>query len=282
MVLEALTNPVQAEQRPWQMFFLGILFTLVAIIFSLWIFQGQASLVMVFLIVMAALPIIYNTIKLEEQKDEEGFSEKHLMKEHAKALSVFMFLFLGITIAIATVYVFIPNSYIDVTFGVQNQAIMDVNSEVSGRVVSPSILPVIFFNNVKVLIFCVLFAFVFGAGAIFILTWNASVIGVALGNFIRVKLAELASASGYTSISHYFSAFSLGVLRYATHGVFEILAYFIAGLAGGLISVSIIRNHFGTKKFEKVLFDSSGLLLLSFGVLFAAGLIEVYVTPLFF
>lgn len=282
MVLEALTTPIRAEQRPWQMFFLGILFTLVGIIFSLWIFQGQASLVMVFLIVMASLPIIYNTIKLEEEKDEEGHKEYHLLKEHAKALSVFMFLFCGITLAIAVVYVFVPQGYIDTLFGVQAQAIEDVNVQVAGRVVSPSVLPVIFFNNLKVMIFCVLFAFVFGAGAIFILTWNASVIGVALGNFVRVKLSELAQGAGLTSVSHYFSAFSLGVVRYATHGVFEILAYFIAGLAGGLISVSLIRNHLGTKKFERVLFDSSGLLLISVVVLFLAGIVEVYVTPLFF
>lgn len=282
MVLEALTNPLRAEQRPWQMFFLGILFSVVAIVFSLWIFQGQASLVMVFLIVMASLPIVYNTIRFEERKDEAGYSEAYLLREHAKALSEFMFLFAGITLTIATIYVFIPSDYLDVTFGVQSQAIEDVNVQVAGYVVNPEVLPVIFFNNVKVLIFCVLFAFVFGAGSLFILTWNASVIGVALGNFIRVKLAEFAQVAGFPTLAHYFSAFSLGILRYATHGFFEILAYFIAGLAGGLISVSLIRNNFGTRKFEKVLFDASGLLLISLVVLFFAGLVEVYVTPIFF
>lgn len=282
MVLEALTNPLKAEQRPWQMFFLGILFSLVGIVFSIWIFQGQASLVMVFLIVMASLPIVYNTIRLEEHKDEEGHAEAYLLKEHAKALSEFMFLFAGITITIAGVYVFVPPTHLDLIFDVQTQAIEDVNVEVGGHVVNPSVLPIIFFNNVKVLIFCVLFAFVFGAGSLFILTWNATVIGVALGNFIRVKLAEFAAVTGFTSISHYFAAFSLGILRYATHGVFEILAYFIAGLAGGIISVSIIRNSFGTPKFERALFDSSGLLLISLVVLFFAGIVEVYITPLFF
>ncbi len=282
MVLEALITPLEAEKRPWQMFFLGILFAVVGIGFSVWVFEGQSSLVMVFLIVMAAIPIFYNTLRLEEKKNEEESGEFHLLKEHAKALSVFMFLFAGITLTCAAIYIFVPELYLNTLFTVQSQAIMDVNSRVAGNVINPEALPLIFLNNLKVLIFCIIFAFVYGVGAIFILVWNASVIGVALGGFVRSHVEEAATTLGYAGLSQYFHAVSLGIIRYSTHGVFEILAYFVAGLAGGLISISVVRHNFGTPLFDKTLLDSVGLLMISLFFLFVAAVMEVYVTPLFF
>ncbi len=221
-------------------------------------------------------------MRLEERKDEIECTESYLLKEHAKALSSFMFLFFGIVVACAMVYVFMPQDSLPSLFNVQTQAIMDVNSRMSGDIINPDALPLIFLNNLKVLIFCILFAFVYGVGAIFILVWNATVIGVALGDFIRTQLSSLASLLGYLSLSHYFQVISLGILRYATHGIFEILAYFIAGLAGGIISISIVRHNFGTAKFDRILLDSAGLLIISLVVLFVAAVVEVYVTPLFF
>jgi len=101
MVLEALINPLSAEKRPVQMISLGILYATVAIWLSLWIFYEHASLVMVFLTVFASIPIVYNTIKLEEKKDERMGDEVTLLKEHWKALEVFLFLFIGYSIGYA-------------------------------------------------------------------------------------------------------------------------------------------------------------------------------------
>jgi uncharacterized membrane protein SpoIIM required for sporulation len=60
------------------------------------------------------------------------------------------------------------------------------------------------------------------------------------------------------------------------------LAFFTAGLAGGIISVAVIRHHILTKKAHNIILDSWLLILLSVGLLFFAALVEVYVTPLFF
>jgi len=134
----------------------------------------------------------------------------------------------------------------------------------------------------KVLIFCILFSFLYGAGAIFILTWNASVIATAIGNFIRTNLAYYASKTGIVKYGFYLQITSLSLLRYLTHGIPEILAYFVGGLAGGIISVAVINERFGTKRFEKIVLDSSDLILLAVLLLIIAALIEVYVTPLLF
>src|SRR3989338_9805513 len=110
MVLESLINPFKAEKKPWEMFFIGFAYSSVAILLSMWIFKQHASLVMVFLTVMACIPLIYSTIKLEEEKDLIIKKEKILLKEHGRALSFFIFLFFGITISFTVWYTFLPQS----------------------------------------------------------------------------------------------------------------------------------------------------------------------------
>ncbi|MEK6950071.1 MAG: stage II sporulation protein M [Nanoarchaeota archaeon] len=283
MVLESLLNPLRAEKKPWEMFFIGAVYSSVAILLSLWIFKDQTSLIMVFLTVMACIPIVYSTMKLEESKDLSILDERALMREHNKAIIFLMFLFFGITVSFVFWYVFIPPDMLGFVFDKQIATIQAINNKVSGNAYEQfGIFSKIFFNNVKVLSFSVLFAFIYGAGAIFILTWNASVIGTAIGNFVRVNLSEYAGLLGFDKFASYLNIFSLGLLRYALHGIPEIMAYFYGGLAGGIISVAIAKKHYKDKKFSHILFDASELLIIAMAFLLVAAFIEVYLTPIFF
>lgn len=272
MVFESLINPKKAERKAWEMFFIGLFYSSIAVLLSIWIFRDHASLVMVFLTVLASIHLVYGVLQLEEEKDIEIKEEKLLIKEHGRALSFFVFLFLGFVVSFSLWYIFLPSSLIPDVFGVQQQTITDVNTQVTGKAIDTTgMLSRIFFNNMKVMIFCLLFSFFYGSGAIFILSWNASVIGAAIGSFVR------------NSISHgFFSIFSAGLLRYLTHGIPEILAYFMAGLAGGIISVAVIRHEFGSERFRHILTDSVDLITLAVFVLFLASLIEVFITPALF
>ncbi len=272
MVFESLINPKKAEKKPWEMFFIGLFYSSLAVLLSIWIFRDYASLVMVFLTVMASIHLVYGVLQLEEEKDMEIKEEKLLIKEHGKALSFFVFLFLGFVVSFSLWYVFLPAPLLSDVFGVQQQTISDINTQVTGEAIgTTTILSKIFLNNIKVMVFCLLFSFFYGSGAIFILSWNASVIGAAVGSFVR------------NSISHGFiSVFSVGLLRYLTHGIPEIIAYFMAGLAGGIISIAVIKHEFGSERFKHVLVDSVDLVTIAVFVLFLAGLIEVYITPVLF
>ena len=283
MVLETIINPITAEKKPWEMFFIGLVYSSIAILLSFWIFHEHTSLVMVFLTTMACVPLVYNVIKLEEKKDVVISEETTLLREHGKVISFLLFLFLGFTVSFALWYTFLPADLTQNAFSVQTQTIANINSGVTGSFFQNfNILTKIFFNNVKVLIFCILFAFIYGVGAIFILTWNASVIGAAIGNFIRTGISAEASMLGLAGAAKYFHIFSLGLLRYAIHGVPEIGAYFIGGLAGSIISIAVIRHDLGTKKYEKIILDSSDLIIIAIVILFLAALLEVFVTPLLF
>ena len=273
MVLESLLTPLEAENKLKRVFIFGFIYTIVGAFLSLWIFRDGASLVMVFLTVVATIPLIYLTLKFEEKKDLEIESERILIKEHGKALKVFMYLFFGMIIGYSLLFIFLPAETADTLFQSQVNTIKAINSNISGNVTIIDILLKILLNNIKVLFFTILFAFFYGAGAIFILTWNASVIGAAVGNFVRTRVL---------SFIDYFHIIPLGILRYMTHGFFEILAYFIGGLAGGIISVAVINHDINSDRFTHILKDSLDLILLAIIVLMFAALVEVFITPVIF
>ncbi len=126
-------------------------------------------------------------------------------------------------------------------------------------------------NNSRVLVICLIFSFLFGFGALFILVWNASVISAALTRFV-VELYTSAPVLG--SI--------IGLLRFFTHGLFEIAAFFIAGLAGGILSFGILNHELGTNAFRTTFFDFLQLLVFALILLVFAAAVEVWITPLLF
>lgn len=283
MVLESLISPFKAEKKPWELFFLGALYGSIAIFISIQIFESMAGLIAVFLTVLACVPLIYNALKLEEQKDTLGYTETTLLKEHSKMLIFLLFLFLGVVFSFTAWFALLPPNVAHSLFEIQMNTIKNINSNaILGHISSFSLFSKIFLNNIKVLIFCILFSFFYGAGAIFILTWNASVVAVAIGTFIKKHLLNVGITTGLHQVTTYASIVSAGFLRYLIHGIPEIAAYFIGGLAGGIISVAIIKHDFKTENFEKVVLDSANLMVISVLCLFFAALIEVFITPVLF
>jgi uncharacterized membrane protein SpoIIM required for sporulation len=283
VVLENLITAFQAEQKPYKTIFLGFVYTTVAVFLSWMVFQSYASTTMVFLVTMAALPLAYQLITVEEEKDLEGYEESWLLKEHAKALKAFIWMFVGMSVAFMFWYAVLPADMSSTLFQSQRETINALNGRATGFLgADVSLFMKIFLNNTRVVVFCILFSFLYGAGAIFILAWNASIIGAAMGNIIRTSVANMADAVGLSAIAGHFQIVSYALMRYVIHGIPEIAAYFVAGLAGGIISIAIIRHDMGTRKFEHIILDSADLMLIALLLTFIAGILEVWVTPIFF
>ncbi|MEK6852708.1 MAG: stage II sporulation protein M [Nanoarchaeota archaeon] len=288
-MFESLINPKKAERKPYEMFFIGLLYTILSILLANWLFASSSifakhiPIVIVFFIVNFSIPFMFYTIILEEKKDKNVKSELVLLREHGKALAAFTFLFLGFVVAFSAYYVLVPGTAAE-NFRTQIETYCQINSYserqfndcVTTYVTSKSSTSVtssfiakdifdIFQNNFYVMLLSILFSFFFGAGAIFILTWNASVIGAAIGIFAK-SLYNL----------------PIGFLRFMIHGLPEIFAYFVAGLAGGIISVAIIRHDFASDKFKKIMMDALDLIIIAIVILFVSALIEVFITPLLF
>ncbi len=287
-MLEMLINPKKAERNSWEMFFIGLFYASLSILLVNWIF-GQdvvlakySGILIVTFCVMFSMPFVYYVIKLEEGKGIKTKGLIKLLKEHNKALKAFLWLFLGFVVAFSFWYIVLDSgtnnfraqieTYCVINRPANYQECIEQYGVETGKtrtttfLTSTEKLVAIFANNIYVLIFTLVFSLIFGAGAIFVLAWNASVIAAAVGIFSKSSIASL----------------PLGVARYMIHGIPEIGAYFIGALAGGIISVAVIRHDIKSEKFWDVLQDSLNLLILAVVVLFLAALIEVFITPVIF
>ena len=287
MVLEDLIHAKFAEQQPLLVLPLAFLYTSVALFVALWIFPSSAAIVAVFLMTIAAMPLFLDIVVFEKQKEEGSRSYFRDILKFGKAnkeklLPFFIYLFLGMALAIATWFVVLPSNMLNDLFHVQLNTIKEINLSLSsGSAVFSSFFSAILANNLKVLAFSVLFSFIYGAGAMFILAWNASVIGVAIGDAIRSSLAAASKITGGAiGFVSYSSAVSVGLLRYLVHGIPEILAYFIGALAGGMLSIAIAHQEFSTDKFRKTSMDVACLVGLAALLLIISALIEVSISPL--
>jgi uncharacterized membrane protein SpoIIM required for sporulation len=284
-MIEMIISPKRAEQKPWELFFIGLFYATVSLLLVSFVFgndsvlkEGSGLLIVIFTVI-CCLPFVYYLIKFEEGKDLEISRTGKLLKEHSKAIHALMWMFLGLVIAFAFWYLVLPN-YTSTNFNFQIKVFCAINSPanfeyciqqhglspITGNVTRGRLIMNIFANNIYVLIFTILFSLAFGAGAIFVLVWNASVIAAAIGIFSKSSLINL----------------PLGVFRYMIHGVPEISAYFIGALAGGIVSVAVIRRDLRGERIWKVLQDALLLIIIGIIILFLSALVEVYITPILF
>lgn len=111
----------------------------------------------------------------------------------------------------------------------------------------------------------------FGAGATLILSWNASVIAVYLGLVINKFVPTLGTVAAF------LYGIPIGLGSIVLHGVPEILAYFFAGIAGGILSIGLLREKIMSKTFKEVCKDSIAFLLIAEFLIIIAALLEAFV-----
>ncbi len=284
-MIEMIIKPKTAQKCPWKMFFIGLFYASISFLLVSFVFRKDfvlsegSGLLLVIFTVICCLPFVYFIIKLEEGKDIEIDDSGRLIKEHWRALKALMFLFLGFVVAFSFWHILMPEQA-GQNFNFQIKTFCAINSpsnydncisnygvpSLTGSATDVTTFLSIFSNNIYVLIFTILFSLAFGAGAIFILVWNASVIAAAVGIFSKGNFINL----------------PIGLLRYMTHGIPEIAAYFIGALAGGIVSVAVIRKDLRGEGTWKILQDALILIIIAIVILITAGLMEVYLTPIFF
>ena len=291
MILEYYLNPHKLNKSPKMFILLGFVYSSIAMTISYIVFRQYSSLLMVFLTVLALAPIIYASIKHEEQEDLVLHDERDMLVEHAITLKKFMYIFFGLVLSFSLWYVVLPASSINILYDTQVSTLNIMNSpavydysDITAHVIMERfpIFLLILMNNLGVLLSSIVFSLLFGFGAMFILTWNASVIGAAIGETIREGLVYASSYVGASRFIMYFNVVSYGLLKFSLHGIPEILAYFVGGLAGGILFFAVLRHDFASKKFNKIIYDVADLAMIAVFLLIAAAFIEVYITPVLF
>jgi len=123
----------------------------------------------------------------------------------------------------------------------------------------------IFTSNLGVALIFFILSFFYGAGAIFLIVWNASI----FSTFIAFSVQNL--SKGLNNALGLLGAFSLYFIP-------EVGGFLLAGIAGGVISKAVITEHWFSKPFQNVIRDATILLLLAIVLLIIAALLESFVS----
>ncbi len=280
MVLESLSNFKKAEKHPVMLFFVAFITTTLAMFVSYTIFPASSSILTIAFIALVFMPIMHTLfIEEEEQEVEERDTPFSFISTHFDVIHIYSWIFIGLVFTYAFWTVILPDTNTDCEgvgcnvptkekiFAEHN----NVYSNITGKIIGETecfnsntksftnCFELIFLNNSWIMILAVLFSLLWGAGALFLLSWQASVVGFFIGNEILANSLESGIARA---------------ISYLPHGIPEIMAYFVAAIAGGIISAAISKSSFKKHELGVVLVDTVLLILLAFVTLFIGAFIE--------
>jgi len=260
MVLDRLIDAKEALKDPFKTFILGFLVSCISLFISYTMFSQTLGLYTTIIITLASLPFMNRLLRYEEKQDESIMESSTFFQRYSDIILAYIAFFCGMTLAMSISFVILPQSISERIF---HEQITQINI-IRGNFEFGTKFTTIFMNNVSVTILSFLFSFLFGCGAIFILGWNASVLASAIGLIARNQggIKGLPSA----------------VVMFLPHGSFEITAYLIGAIAGGLVSAAVTRKK--SYRFWEIMQDSGKLLLISFLFLIIGALIETSIIVL--
>lgn len=264
MVLESLFPAKKIYNKPLDMLILSFIVSLACIFCSYFIFPAYSGIIFTLLIAVAVSPLIYRVFRIEEDIEDaqaKGKINKTFWDRHDEVIKVFSMFFIGNVLAIFLVAVLLPSSFVNVVFAQQFEEIAAIRSiGATGGAISGAFISMIIANNLKVMSFSFLLSFLFGAGALFILSWNASILAIYLAGFLKEGL---------------FSEFFTQTVGIMPHAPIEIFAYFMSGIAGGMLSVGVIREKLNSKEFLFVFKDSFLMLFIAILAVVIGAFVEV-------
>ncbi|MFH0922436.1 MAG: stage II sporulation protein M [Candidatus Micrarchaeota archaeon] len=293
MVLDYLLSPKKAYKHPWEIAVVAFLFASFGVLAQLFL-PGVRASVIIFTMV-PAIPLIWALLVHEEKEEEKEISvynkwEHHLTRlisgetlankkikpdpsqrytkqysfltHHWRLISIFAFFFLGALLGYLFWFIVMPHSTAQSVFADQLQEIENIrgySTAIMGNVFKASAFDNLLFHNLQVLAVMFLFSLLYGIGSIYMLLWNAAVIAVVLGS----KVYE----TGIQGVA-------LGFVSLFPHGIFELLAYFVASIAGGLLSVALMRKAFKKPEFSFIAWDVFFLVIIALALVAVGALIE--------
>jgi len=254
MVIEALISPYKVERNVFWAIPLGFLLSVVGLVVGLILFPKDASLVGILFTTVAGVPFLRNILIIEEIEDEKVHAIIQFFLRNKTIISIYFMFFFGITLSYITLYYILPADMVALLFSKQLSLFPGARPVGMFTNAGSNLFYLIVNNNIKIALIALALSFIYGAGAIMILTWNASALAIFL-----VSLRSLRAV-----------AFTI------PHALFEFGGFFIAAVAGGIISVAIEKHYKEDKEtFKMVITDGLLLFILSVLVILIAAAIEV-------
>jgi len=267
MVLEQVYSIKWLKSKPMYTFLLGVTYSILALFLSILIFREDIGIVSIALTSLIILPSLNKLMELEESEEARRKVDLNIFRmfaRHTDIIKIYLFLFLGVMFTYAFFSIFFPPLTTSHVFEEQINLIGQ-----AGRATDwTANMGLLLKNNFKILLFCLITSFIYGSGAVFILTWNASAWGVILGIIIRNGYL----VTGQNPLIYVLLTF-IAVLP---HIIAEASAYFLVAISGGIISKASLKEKFLSKRFGHVVLDGLIIFLLASLILLIAGVIEAY------
>ena len=279
----------KARKNPLSLIMVTFLITGAGIWLSYFVFPESSSILALAFVTLAFAPFIHRLFIVETSQEEEkpGWSASFLSR-HFDLIEIYGVIFIGIIISYVFWFAVLPGADCgnglncwfpqrEVVFSEQEKVyksitglsatakILGTGNAVGGlecksaEATVESCAIFIFSNNSVVLGLAILFSFIYGAGAVFLVGWNASVIGTFIGVEVIGKdiLAGFVRAAGYLP-----------------HGMWEIGGYFVGAIAGGIITAGLATRRYSEKQFEIIAKDALLLIFMAYLSLLIGSLIE--------
>lgn len=265
MVLEQFLDQKIVRNHFFFVLILSAAFVYVAYLVQSFFFPNS-SVAIVLLLTILIVPSLHHIMTMEEKMERKV--KKHFWRRHKTLFKVYSGAFLGILIGFLFIGFTIPG-----TLEYQNTLLEkshlrpELISTFMDQPYEPSITTAIslFSNNMRYILIGFVLSVFYGAGAAFIIAFNASFFAA----FVVALFTRWASAVQLTEIS-------------LLHLLPEAAGYIFAAIAGAAISKTIIHEKIKGRAFSKVLGNSLLLLFFSIILIFAAAIIETFVTaPVF-
>lgn len=262
MVLEHIFPEDWLERKGRYAFILGVIYSIIGILIASVLFPGDPALVAVAFTSLLLLPELYKIFSIEERREsvEQHISIRSLWRDDIDIVRIYVFLFLGILLVYSLGTIVMPEMQANTLF--REQLEIRFGQGFTGQATSGIFSSGLFFdllsNNFLVMIACFILALLTGDGAIFLITWNASVWGTIFG--LTAKGAGM--FTGKSPLLY----FGLVMLIVFPHMIIEAICYFLAAISGSVISKDVILEEFASHRFFEVF--GFNLYLLLFAILF--------------
>ncbi len=229
------------------LFFFSSIATLISVYISYLIFEKYNSLFIVFLISFLLIPLIEKFRRENLKNDYKTFFERNFETFFSYIIVIF-----GISIPLSLLFYFLPVEISEKIFLEQINAI----KKITGNFAIENTFFKIFLNNIQVALLAFLLSFFYGFGGVLVISWNASILGTAIGILTK---------------SYGIQYYPFAILTFLPHGIFEFFAFFLAALAGSIFS------SYYYKKEKTLIFDSFKIFFFSIFLIFIGALIETFI-----
>jgi uncharacterized membrane protein SpoIIM required for sporulation len=271
MVLEHLFPEKWLEKRNYYGFLLGAGYSIIGILLAGLLFPSDPALVAVAFTALLLLPELYKMFSIEEriEEKEKSFSFKELFKDNKDFIKVYLFVMLGIFVIYSIAAIVLPSFQVNQLFREQLEMRGASGGASGGAYFSSGLFLELLLNNWWVLFACFIVSLLTGDGAIFLLTWNASMWGTIFG--VTARNAALHSQGNP------FVYLVIVLLIVFPHAFLELLAYTLAAISGGVISKDVLLEKFESKRFNEVFQYNFWLFVIAVVVLIIGALVETWV-----